>query len=406
MVESVKSEPSLAYFPAEVLELITRSVLASDITQLYMCGNVAFNRKLRQGGVRELTVLLTKDMPKWSFKLVKHFKLLRSFKIWSPGRVIPGFDMQVVDRLPRELEVLEIVSPQSNTLWTVAHSPRDGFESWTTYRITSKFPFLKRLKLTDSNEIPDAPSTSWDGTFGNPLPDEVLDGLPGSLREFETSGTQMGSSHRAQKLPRRLTSLIVHRELNNALYLPKAITKLHINDLKTDWLPPHLTSLMVGNAYVSSGISAAFPLGLSELHLPHLGELPFGLDLGKFLRLQTLDIGAVGQCTAQFPLPPRLTALRIGNWALTPAFFNWLPQSITRLDIKSDNIESNSSASMFPKALYHLYMPFCIYIDDEFMQLLPKTVQIMRSPLVSRYYGVIMRSELSSFTDNTPWSKP
>lgn len=398
--------PSLAHFPTEVLELITRSILASDVTQLYLSGNVALNRKLRQGGVRELTVQLTKETPKWSFKLVKQFKLLRSFKIWSPGRVIPGFDTQIVALLPRELEVLEIVSPQSTTMWTVALSPREGFETWTTYRLASKFPFLKRLKLTDHVELPDAPTTHWNGHSGSPLPDEVLEGLPGSLREFETFSTQMGTSHRAQKLPRRLTSLVLHRDLDNALYLPKAISKLFVNDLKSYWLPPHLTSLMVGNEYVPWEVIAAIPSTITELHLPHLGTLPSPFDLSRFPRLRTLDLGVLSQCNEQFPLPPNLTALRIGNWVLSPTFFSWLPQTITRLDIKSDNIESNASALSFPKALNHLYMPFCIYIDDEFMQLLPKTVQIMRSPLVSRFYGVVMNSDLSSFTDNSLWSKP
>ena len=398
----------LSQFPTEIIEAISRLVLAYDVTQLYLCGNSALNRKLRNGGVRELTVHFAKDMQKWSFKLVKQFKHLRCFKVISPGRSIIGLDTHIIDRLPRELEVLEIVSPQSTLMWSVTVSPRDGFESTTTYRLGSKFPFLRRLKLTDSNDIPDSPTSPWLASSPNHLPDEVIEALPGSLREFETCGTNLGRSYRAEKLPRKLSSLVLHRELSDAVYLPKSITKLFVNELDPfDWLPPSLKSVMIGNVVIDPHPFNALPRTLLELHLPRVFIKPDpAVNFQSMAFLHTLDLNSLTQCDEHFPLPPNLTALRLGNWNLSDTFFKWIPQSLTRLDVKCDAVGSNQDALKFPKALKFLYLPFCIYLDLEFIELLPKTVLILRSPLQSRFYGKILTSDQVSHYVDSFWTQP
>lgn len=407
--EMSKNGHTFVQFPVEVVESITKYIRASDLCRLWISGDSRLNRKLEARGVREIVVEFSPkvEVPRWSFKLLRRFSHLRSMRIISPGKSIVHFDTHILDTLPKEIEVLEIVSPQALSIWTIMLSPREGFESFSNYPIGSKFPLLQRLRLTASLEYPKASTIQWGGPQFDALSQDIISILPGGLREFETSSPNLGITS-IGKLPRKLTTLVLHKELTESLYLPKTITKLAVNNLwgECKWLPATLKSCMIGNKYFDRKHFAALPPYLLQLYLPNVTAPPPPIvNLAALGRLHTLDLGSLKSHDDPIPLPTSLTALKLNNWNLNAAFFSWIPPTIVRLHVGCEqaNLEENPISDLLPTTLKHLTIDSCSDITKEQVELLPVKLSVFRSLSFCRLDGVVFETTSLEYVEPVFW---
>lgn len=383
----------LASCPPELLALIAGNLAACDVTRLFACGFLVLNRKLLHGGVLELNVDFSLETsPVWRFNLLRRFQRLRTFRLTSPQRLVPGFEWFALELLPRELTTLELNYAGAVKLWIRSLSNGVGDPRIIIHTVNGKFPFLKNLTLrgretgwgneTDSNPEPTASSSAVNWT--SDLRESFLKGLPLSLRTLELAGFGVWRENDFKYFPRKLTSLTLHSEAYTMESIPRTLETLCLSydsvvmaKHMLQSLPPCITRFSAPRASFSLSLLEALPSHLLHLRIP--GSLhTFSLaELSNcFRQLLTLDLPDYDQSiSSDTPaFPPSLIELSLGDWEMTKVFLDTLPRTLRQLEVGTKGDVQEFFGLFVPPKLQTLRMRNNTNLTEDCLSYLPKHV--------------------------------
>jgi len=383
----------LASCPPELLALITRELLASDVTRIFACGYLVLNRKLLNGGVLEMSVdYSNQESLVWRFNLLRRFKHLRTFRLTSPRRMITGFEWFALELLPKELTTLELNYVGAVRVWIRSISSNVGDPRILIHTVNGKFPFLKSLTLKEldsgwnggQREHSDPPVSSSVLNWTPDIRENFLKGLPLSLRTLTLSGFGTWRDSDFKLFPRKLTSLTLYSDAYNMSYLPKTLKSISLNystnymaESTIESLPRSITSFSAPYDSFTYSIITCLPKHLLHLRIPAaLNIFPISVFANSFHHLLTLEASAWDESSSSNPpvFPPSLTELSLGDWSMTRTFLDTVPRTLQTLHLGTKSVVQDFFGLFLPPKLQTLTLRNNTNLNKDCLHYLPKHV--------------------------------
>jgi hypothetical protein len=388
----------LADLPPEVLHLVTRNMDAESAMKIYAAGDQVLNRKLMNGGLKELFLGGSPQIScSWHHSRLLRIRNLLQLHIDAEDKDIAGFDLSTIDLLPERMESLRLRFRGALSMWIRRYDADRGEPIVRAYKLGTKFPFLRVLELMGQQWIQHevvhkgvVEIIQWSAETHA----EFVGGLPMSLRRLKLDCGLI--SGMLDKIPRHLTSLdLEHCPTNGLEFLPKKLQRLAFHSMTYDcfsFLPLNalrhtLTSLTFGSYRTDASAFSSLPQGLLHLYLPHMTNGISESDLKLLPRgLLTLDLSSFADATnnSAFLLPPALTVLRLGAIVVSKPFFNALPRHITSLQLETPGPLEPDFGTDLPPCLHELFMTSCVMDQQQLSSLPPSVIYVYSAPIPSQ----------------------
>ena len=202
--------------------------------------------------------------------------------------------------------------------------------------------------------------------------DEVIAQLPSNSPQKSGVDVWLASSRRPQFRIGQLRRALVNEGNNGARLvsliasLPKSVNELQLGYLparlpNTIIFPVQLTSLLLGTAQLPKGSAPlTLPPNLHTLEMPYCPGHPRWQDVIPTLpeSLHTLDLGyfAESRSFKDFPFPPHLTELNMGQWKGPVAELPPLPTGLRTLAFPAFQHEARELVKRLPSSLTELFL--------------------------------------------------